>query len=122
MWLSFRPLQTSSQSIPGMAKWTIVEVILNIFSMEYICKKLKELLRDVIYPRVDPSGGFPGGSVVKNLFANAGDSGWIPPSRRFPGGGNGCSLQYSCLGDPMDRGAWWDTVCGFAESQTGLIH
>ena len=44
-----------------------------MFSMEYICKKLKELLKDVIYPRVNPAGGFPGGSVVKNLSANAED-------------------------------------------------
>jgi len=48
------------------------------------------------------------GSVVKNLPASAGDSrdlGSIPGSGRCPGGGNGNSLQYSCLEDPMDRGA-----------------
>ena len=72
----------------------------------------------MIYPRVNPAGGFPGGSVVKNLSANAEDTGSIPGSKRFPGGGNGYSLQYSCLGNPLDRGAWRDTVCGFAESQT----
>ena len=50
--------------------------------------------------------------VVKNLPANirdAGDSGLIPGSGRSPGGGNGSSLQYSCLGNPMDRGAWQGT-------------
>ena len=41
---------------------------------------------------------------------NAGDTGWIPGSGRSPGEGNGSPLQYSCLGDPMERGAWWATV------------
>ena len=56
--------------------------------------------------------GFPGGSVVKNLPANAGDQGLIPGSGRSPGEGNGNPLQNSCLVNPMDRGAWWDTVHG----------
>ena len=50
---------------------------------------------------------FPSGSVVKNLSANAGEAGSIPGSRRFPEEGNGNPLQYSCLGNLMDRGAWW---------------
>ena len=54
--------------------------------------------------------GFPGDSAVKNLSANAGNSGSIPGRERFPGEGNGNSLQYSCLGNPMDRGAWWAIV------------
>ena len=52
---------------------------------------------------------FPGGSVVKNPPANVGDErgvGSIPGSGRSPGVGNGNSLQYSCLGNPMDREAW----------------
>ena len=44
--------------------------------------------------------------------ANAGDSSSVPGSRRSPEGGNGNPLQYSCLGNPMDRGAWWATVLG----------
>ena len=48
--------------------------------------------------------GFPSGSMVKNLPANAGDRVLIPGSGRPPGGGNGNLLQYSCLGNPMDRG------------------
>ena len=59
--------------------------------------------------------GFPGGSVVKNPPANAGDAGSIPGSGRSPGVGNGNPLQYSCLGNPMDRGAWWATVPGLTE-------
>ena len=50
--------------------------------------------------------GFPGGAVVKNPPANAGDTGSIPGSGRFPGEGNGNLLQYSCQGNPMNRGAW----------------
>ena len=67
--------------------------------------------------------GFPGGSVVKNLPAKAGeiiDVGSIPGLGRYPGGGNGNPLQYSCLENPMDKGAWWVTVHGVANSQTRL--
>ena len=59
--------------------------------------------------------GFPGGSVVKNPPANAGDGrdvGSIPGSGRSPGEGNGYPLQYSCLGDPTDRVAWRSTGHG----------
>ena len=55
--------------------------------------------------------GFAGGSLVKNL-ANAGDVDLIPGVGRCPGEGNGNSLQYSCLGNPMDGPAWWATVHG----------
>ena len=48
---------------------------------------------------------FPGISDGKESACNAGDPGSIPGSGRFPGGGNGNPLQYSCLGNPMDRGA-----------------
>ena len=54
--------------------------------------------------------GFPGGSVVKNLLPNAGDVGSFPELGTSPGEGNGNPLQYSCLGNPMDRGAWQATV------------
>ena len=52
------------------------------------------------------SRGFPGGSEVKASASNAGDPGSIPGSGRSPGEGNGNPLQYSCLENPMDRGAW----------------
>ena len=64
--------------------------------------------------------GFPGGPVVKNLPANSGDTGSIPESGRFPGGGNGNPLQYSCLGNPMDRGARWAIVHRVIKSQKQL--
>ena len=60
--------------------------------------------------------GFPGGSAVKNPPANAGDPDLIPELGRSPGEGNGNPLQYSCLGNPIDRGAWWAAVHGVAES------
>ena len=63
-----------------------------------------------------PYMDFPGSSAVKNLPANAGIAGSISGSGRSPGEGNGNPLQYSCLGNPMDRGAWWPTVHGVAES------
>ena len=64
--------------------------------------------------------GFPGGSEVKASASNVGDPGWIPGSGRSPGEGNGNPLQYSCLENPMDRGAWQATVHGVAKSQTWL--
>ena len=53
---------------------------------------------------------FPGGSVVNYLPANAEDTGSVCGSGRSPGEGNGCPLQYSCLGNPVDRGAWQAVV------------
>ena len=65
---------------------------------------------------------FPGGSVIKNLPANAGDEdvGLTPESGRSPGVGNSNPLQYSCLENSTDRGAWWVTVHRVAKSQTRL--
>ena len=63
--------------------------------------------------------GFPGGAVVKNLPAYAGDTGDMgstPGLGRSPGEGNGNPLQFSCLGNPMDIGAWQATVHEVAES------
>ena len=70
-----------------------------------------------------PEFGFPGGSVVKNLPANAGDTrdtGLIPESGRSPGEGNSNSLWYSCLENSMDRWAWRATVHGVMKSRTRL--
>ena len=63
---------------------------------------------------------FPSGSVVKNPPANAGDVGWISGPGRSPGEGNNNPLQYSCLENPMARGAWRTTVHKVTKSQTQL--
>ena len=86
------------------------------------CPFLFYSLLDIILPALLYLG-FPGSSVVKNPPANAGDPrdvGSIPRLGRSPGRGNGNSVQYSCLGDPMDRGTWWATVHGVASSWTRL--
>ena len=70
---------------------------------------LSTTLSKVIY-------GFPGGSDGKESTSNAGDLGSIPGSGRYPGEGNGNSLQYSCLENSMERGPWWATVHGVTES------
>ena len=65
--------------------------------------------------------GSPGGSDGKESACNAGAPGLIPGSGRSPGEGNGNPLQYSCLGNPMDREAWWAAVHGVA-SVTSLVN
>ena len=93
-----------------------------------VIKRIKTLIAVLIHERKSDFilggnpfllGSFPGGSVVKNPLNNAGDtgdSGLIPGPGSSPGGGNGNSLQYSCLKNPMDRRAWWATVHGVAKS------
>ena len=67
--------------------------------------------------------GFPGGSEVKASPSNAGDLGSIPGSGRSPGEGNGNPLQYSCLENPMDGGAWYGSPRGCKESDmTERLH
>ena len=64
--------------------------------------------------------GFPGGSEGKASACDAGDPGSIPGLGRSPREGNGNPLHYSCLENPMDRGAWWATVRRVTKSQTQL--
>ena len=64
--------------------------------------------------------GFPGGSEGKASTCNAGNPSSIPGLGRSLGEGNSNPLQYSCLENPMDRGAWWATVHGVAKSRTRL--
>jgi len=67
--------------------------------------------------------GFPGGTGGKESTCNAEDLrdlGSIPGLKRSPGGGHGNPLQYSCLENPIDRGAWWATAHGVAQSWTWL--
>ena len=70
-------------------------------------------------------GGGGGGLTVRDLTANEGDAsdlGSVPGLRRSLGGGNATPLGYPCLGNPMDRGAWWATVHGAAEANTAERH
>ena len=71
--------------------------------------------RDILHDCEILGMGFHGGSLVKNPPANAGDTGSFLGSGRSPGGGSGNPLQYSCLGNPMDRGAWWAEAYGIAK-------
>ena len=64
--------------------------------------------------------GFPGGSDSKESTCKAGDLGSIPGLGRYPEGVRGNPLQYSCLENPMDRGAWWGTVHAVTKSRTQL--
>ena len=63
---------------------------------------------------------FPGGLDGKASAYNVGDPGSVPGWGRYPGERNGNPFQYSCLENPMDRGAWWATVHGVAKSRTRL--
>ena len=73
---------------------------------------LKSNQKRKILGRLINESGFPGGSVIKNLSASAGDTGSISGSGRSPGEENGNPFQYSYLGNPMDRGVWWTSVHG----------
>ena len=64
---------------------------------------------------------FPGISDNKDSASNAGDTGWIPGSGRSPGKGNGQLFQCSCLGNPMDRGAWQAIAHGVAKVRQNLV-
>ena len=64
--------------------------------------------------------GFSSGTLVKNPLANEGDAGSILGSGKSPGEGIGNPLQYFCLKNPMDSGAWWATIHGVAKSWTRL--
>ena len=75
-------------------------------------------ITDTIYVIPSFTVGFAGSSDPKESSYNAGDPGSIPGSGRSPGKGNGYPLQYSCLENSLDSGAWWATVHGLVKSQT----
>ena len=90
--------------------------------IEFQFCKTKKKSENLFYNNLKTTG-FPGGSVVKNLPVSVGDGGSIPGFQRFPGGRNCNSLQYSCLGTSMDRGAWWVEITGVTNRWTWLsIH
>ena len=88
---------------------------------EQLSLSLDSTATDIIYmPPPRNVRGFPGGSDGKESVCNVRDLGSIPGLGRSPGGGHGNRLQYSCLENSMDRGAWWATVHGVTKSQTRL--
>ena len=95
----------------------IVEEVAQPYILLMILWKDPQDSKTIIYTVAE---GFPDGSVVKNLSANARDLSSIPGSERSPGGGHGNPLQNSCLENPMDRGAWQASVHGVAKSQKEL--
>ena len=76
---------------------------------EFLFYKMKVSLRTFLGLFI-PSLSFPSGSVVENPPASARDAGSIPGLGSSPGVGNGNPFQYCCLGNAMDRGAWWTTI------------
>ena len=94
-----------------------IKKLLQLAQMVYHGKKYTKENGKIKEPTKDRKG-FPGGSEVKASSCNAGDLGSIPGLGRSPGEGNGNPLQYSCLENPMDGGAWWATVHAVAESDT----
>ena len=91
----------------------------------YSCKINKKVafalfLKNVMVCARNDNRGFPSGSGGKEFACNAGDKGSIPGSGRAPGEGNGNLLHYSCLKNPMDRGAWQGTVHGVTKCLTQL--
>ena len=93
-----------------------------MFPIGKLKKKQKVVCTNIAWIRVclARTQDFPGGSDDKESACNVGDLGSNPGLGRSPGEGNSCLLQYSYLENSMDRGAWWATVRGVAESRTKL--
>ena len=81
----------------------------------YFWLSLANIILALVYNLIYKRRSFPGGSVVKNPPAKAGDAGLISESGGSPGVGNGSPLQYSCLGSTEAREAWWATIHGVAK-------
>ena len=101
------PLHGESMSLPGESS--------NLAAVLRISRHIKSRLTSKVL-----LGDFPGGSDGEESTCNAGDLGSISGSGRSPGKENRYPLQYSCLENSMDRGAWWATVHEVAKSRTQL--
>ena len=107
------PVQKKTWSLPCWVKCPHKEVDFSL-----TCgREIRGLLSRM---RVGKCQGFPGSTDGKAFSCNAGELGLIPGSERFPGEGNGNPPQYSCLENPLDRGAWWVMIHGVAKSRTQL--
>ena len=111
----------SSQLLLALSGTCLSEQLWSLSFMKLQSKSASRVLGNQgTLGRVPSLKGFLCGSDGKESAYNAGDSGSIPGSGRFPGEGNDYPLQYSCLQNSMDRGAWWVIVHGIAKSQTWL--
>ena len=109
------PLSLPLHSGCDLAHLPCLRVCVRVRACACVCVHVYESEGCRIKPKVYYFSGSPGGSVVKNLPVSAGDIGDLgstPGSGRSPRERNGNPLQYSCLGNPMNRRAWWATVHG----------
>ena len=90
--------------------------------MIFLYKDITKQKEAIFFRDANNPKGFPGGSDGKEPAYNAEDLGSFPGLERSPGEQNGKPLQYSCLENSMDRGAWWATIHGVAKSWTRLSH
>ena len=100
-----------------MVEWSSSSCLLRILLVSSHGRRVSELCGDLFYKGTNP---IPGGSNGKEFTCNAGNLGLIPGLGKSPGEGNGNPLQYSCLENSIDRGAWWATVHGVSKSCSQL--
>ena len=101
-------------------RWKLLKLLSSLHLWDYLDNFTLRVFPKRVLRSVNIKEGFPGGSAVKNPPAKAGDTNSIPELGRSPREGNGNQLQYSCLRNPMDRGAWRATVHGVTKSCTWL--
>ena len=118
------PIETKKKNQPDLSSGTFLKRTGKSGAIsEYVCRVRQQFLALFLkFPKLDTEWKWSKLVVsgVKASACNAGDLGSIPGSGRSPGEGNGNPLQYSCLENPMDRGAWWAIVHGVAKSRTRL--
>ena len=129
-WSNHWPLVIESTPIPIPSLELINVIISTVINYVDVCTFEMELwkwqytyvdfLSETYYPSLIMRRGFPGSSVSKESTCNAGDASSVPGSGRSPGEGNGNPFRYPCLGNPMDRGAWWPIVHGVARAEHDL--
>ena len=115
--------ESSEMGPASLAVWAETPSLVLLGHMLCQCFFIPKKNFGLNYPSYLSKSGFPCDSEVKNPPANAGnseDADSMPETGRYPGGGNGNPLQYSCLENLMDRGDWWVTVSGVTKSQTQL--
>ena len=121
-WVWFSPCRIGNynqfKSRSNITSWVVFFVCLFVFCF-FVCFSQRRLkyLQQYLKAYYETTQG-PRWLSNRESACNAGDTGSIPEWGKSPGGEHGNSLQYSCLGNCMDRGAWWATVHGISKSQT----